>query len=91
MKISGYILKFGEELQPGVVIDKNCKITFNNDGILCPVGIDKPTFTTDEVGVYFKGEVDFIGIGVGGTVTELEGNVIKSYKITEVSIIPKSK
>lgn len=83
MKISGYILKFGEEFFPGMIIDKDCKIEskFLGDVILIK----------DEIGIRYEGEIDMFDFNVGGVVKEREGNLIKSFNITTVSIILKIK
>ena len=39
MKISGYILKFGEEFTSGIVIDKDCKVNISKILQSRPFGI----------------------------------------------------
>jgi len=90
MKVSGYILKFGEEIQPGIVIGKDCKIDTSNFHFK-PFGTLESDckISKDDIGVYFEGESSLFEIGVGGIVKERQGNLIMNFDIKEVSIIPK--
>lgn len=68
IKISGYVLKFGEEIEPGTIISKDCKINLPKRDIFIQQDfnpykiIGSGSFIMDENGVKYEGEVSILEI-----------------------------
>lgn len=103
MKVSGYVLKFGEDLGDGTIIHKDCKINIAhmsktlslNQGLSVVGVID--TVEVDSKGISISADVVIplsetdIELAPAGMIKGREGNIITKFDLWQVSVIPKLK